>query len=82
MKTNEDLAADWYKIAYEMSWSSPEEMSVIADYWLSILAQEKKAVVEELMELCGSLPVRIGLPRHLTLMDLHRFAKENNIEIK
>lgn len=46
-----------------------------------IRTQARKEVLIELLELCGSIPVREPLPRLLTALDLHEYADSKGISL-
>lgn len=41
----------------------------------------RREVLNDLMSICGELPCRDGMPRHLLLIDLHKYAKDYGIKI-
>jgi hypothetical protein len=43
-------------------------------------AGQKKAILD-LLATTDKLPVNLGMPKHLLLIDLHNYAKNQNIEL-
>ncbi len=46
-----------------------------------IKKEAQQEVIVDLLNLCGELPVKMGLPRHLLAIDLHNYAKSKGIDI-